>query len=221
MIARGITCLLLVCFLMGCASAPAFFREQAIARATDAARQSAPEVGILEARIDNITAELTTLRDADARLGGGRGPGGYAPGQTPDSPVWWVSVRGFFRYQGIAAPPGSPPICEADERDFIYDARTGEEVGGSMPNTRCAPGVTPMPSTTPSPTPLSLAPAVAPADNGYPPWVGTPVAGSHPRSDQPLPAGIANGDIIEGGNLLWFVWDNTKSRIWFPNGEAT
>ena len=25
-----------------------------------------------------------------------------------------------------------------------------------------------------------------------------------------------NGDVIEGDGLLWFVWQNTKSRIWMP-----
>ncbi len=87
------------------------------------------------------------------------------------------------------------------------------------------PALTPLPSTptavplrtSPTSTQPSLVPTRAEADNGYPPWVGTPAIGPHPRSDQPLPVGVANGDIIASGNLLWFIWENTKSRIWFPN----
>ncbi len=114
-----------------------FSKEQAIARANQEAMQSMPEVGIRQARIDGITAELTTLGEADQRMGGQRGTGGYRPGQTANSPVWWVNVRGYFQYEGMAAPPNPAPVCEADERHFIYDAQTGEYVGGRMPNTRC------------------------------------------------------------------------------------
>jgi hypothetical protein len=50
-----------------------------------------------------------------------------------------------------------------------------------------------------------------------PAWVGTPAEGSPPRSENPLPDGISNGDIVVGpDNLLYFIWENTKSRIWFP-----
>ena len=132
----------LAALLIGCSAPTAtplpFSQEQAIARATQDAKESVPEVGIQQARIDSSAAELITLAEADTRMGGQRGPGGYGPGQTPTSPVWWVVVRGYFQYEGMAAPPNAAPVCEADERDFVYDAKTGESVGGSIPNTRCA-----------------------------------------------------------------------------------
>ena len=50
-----------------------------------------------------------------------------------------------------------------------------------------------------------------------PAWVGTPAAGNPPRSELPLPESICNGDIVLGqDNLIWFIWENTKSRVWFP-----
>lgn len=132
----------LAALLIGCGAPTAtplpFSKEQAIARATQDAKESVPEVGIQQARVDSSAAELITLAEADTRMGGQRGPGGYGPGQTPTSPVWWVVVRGYFQYEGMAAPPNAAPVCEADERDFVYDAKTGESVGGSIPNTRCA-----------------------------------------------------------------------------------
>jgi uncharacterized delta-60 repeat protein len=137
-----LACLVFLALLAGCsaptAAALPFSKEQAIARANQEAKQSVPEVGIQQARIDSTTAELITLAEADRRTGGIRGPGGYSPGQTPQSPVWWIVVRGYFQYEGMAAPPNPAPICEADERDFVYDARTSESVSESMPNTRCA-----------------------------------------------------------------------------------
>lgn len=50
---------------------------------------------------------------------------------------------------------------------------------------------------------------------GQPAWVGTPAPINAPKSDQPLIAGIANGDIVVSGDggLLWFIWENTKSRM--------
>ncbi|MGE5262474.1 MAG: hypothetical protein ACM3S0_03765, partial [Acidobacteriota bacterium] len=64
--------------LIGCSAPTAtplpLSKEQAIVRATQDAKQSVPEVGILQARIDNITAELITLAEADSRMGGQRGP---------------------------------------------------------------------------------------------------------------------------------------------------
>lgn len=50
-----------------------------------------------------------------------------------------------------------------------------------------------------------------------PPWVGTPAEGSPPLSQGRLPQGVENGTIILGeNNLYFFIWENTKSRIWFP-----
>lgn len=49
---------------------------------------------------------------------------------------------------------------------------------------------------------------------------GDPAHGSPAMSDQPLPQGARNGDIVyaDEDGLLWLVWANTKSRIWFPPG---
>ncbi len=140
MITRAIALsIVLVLLSIGCqtTAGPPFSKEQAIAQANRDAQQSVPEVGIRKARIENVTAELTTLGEADRRIGGQRGPGGYRPGQTADSPVWWVTVRGYFQYEGMAAPPNPAPICEADERDFVFDAQTGESIAGQTPKTRC------------------------------------------------------------------------------------
>ncbi|MCL4489268.1 MAG: hypothetical protein M1570_14225 [Chloroflexi bacterium] len=138
-----IACLLFTALLTACGALAGnpfpFSQEQAIARARQEAKLSVPEVGIQQARIDSVTADLITLGEADRRAGGTRGPGGYAPGQTAQSPVWWVTVRGYFQYEGMGAPPNPAPICDTSERDFIYDARTGESVGSRMPNTRCGP----------------------------------------------------------------------------------
>lgn len=54
-------------------------------------------------------------------------------------------------------------------------------------------------------------------DENLPPWVGTPATGSPPHSKKPLPEGVKNGDIVLGQDkLFYFIWENTKSRIWFP-----
>lgn len=150
--------LLVATVVSGCGTAQvpatAFSRDAAIQRATLAARQSAPEVGILEARVDSVTAELITLAEADRRMGGERGASGYAPGQMPETPVWWVTVHGYFRYNALSSRTSTSPVYEAHERGFIYDARTGDEVGERVPWTQLAPT---LPPPTPSPTP-TLAP---------------------------------------------------------------
>lgn len=49
-----------------------------------------------------------------------------------------------------------------------------------------------------------------------PAWAGAVrEPGGKPRSAASLPQGIVNGDIVETSDgLLWFVWENTKTRIW-------
>jgi hypothetical protein len=91
-----------------------------------------PEYAPLETRIDSAAAELITLAEADKRFGGQRGPAGYGPGQTPDSLTWWVTVYGYFRYEGMPFPDGTFPTYEANERDFTYDAQTGESMGSRI-----------------------------------------------------------------------------------------
>jgi hypothetical protein len=77
-----------------------------------------------------------------------------------------------------------------------------------------SPGM-PTPSVTPQ---LDTAPPTAMASPTVilsSPWGGTPALDDPPRSDQPLPPGIVNGDIVDC-DLLWFIWENTMNRIWFP-----
>ncbi|MGB8645516.1 MAG: hypothetical protein WCF84_09780 [Anaerolineae bacterium] len=120
--------------------------DEAIRRARDAAPQSSPEIGIQEARVDTITAELITLAEADRRFGENRGPNGYAPGQTPQSLVWWVAVRGYFKYEGMAAAgDAQAPVYEANQRIFTYDATTGEEIQSSIgPDRLASPSLPPL-----------------------------------------------------------------------------
>ncbi len=127
---------------------PGFSREDAIKRATESAAQSAPEVSILEVRIDSVAAELITLGEADRRMGGERGTAGCGPGQSQDTPVWWVRVQGYFRFESMSAPDAEPPIYEAPERIFVYDAHTGKELGSRMPYAHPA-GVGQAPTATP------------------------------------------------------------------------
>lgn len=125
-------------------SAALFSREQAIAKATEEARLSDPGLGIQEARIDGAEAELMTLGEADKRQGSTRGPGGYPSGTDVGSPVWWVTVKGYFRYAGtpFAGKPVNGvaenvyPIYEASERYFIYYAQTGERNSSGVPHAR-------------------------------------------------------------------------------------
>lgn len=119
--------LFVLAFLAGCSqqqtSQPKFSREAAIKRATEGAKRSEPEVGILEARIDNITAVLITAEDSL-----------HGPGKTTQA--WLVRIRGRFRFEGMPAPDLKTPIYEADERDFVYDAHTGDELESRIPYTR-------------------------------------------------------------------------------------
>ncbi len=135
---RMIGCGLLL--LLGCQQLgkvePPFSHADAIKRATQAAANSAPEVGMLEARIDGVTAELVTLEAADRQLDVRRSPDGYGPNQDKHTPVWWVRVHGFFRFESLGLPGQPAPVFTANERNFVYDARTGEELGGSMPYTQ-------------------------------------------------------------------------------------
>jgi hypothetical protein len=67
----------------------------------------------------------------------------------------------------------------------------------------------------------STTPITSVSNETPPPWVGTPATGSPPQSEHLLPNGIRNGDIVMGqDNLLWFIWENTKSRIWFPGQSS-
>ena len=131
-------------FVTPSATAVPFARDAAIAMARRAARESAPEVGILDARIDSVQAELVA-NEATAwqALGQDSTVGG-------DGPVWLVRVHGTFRYQGMVAPPGQPvQIEETDERDFLISARTGEMLGSHH---RGQPVATPVATRTSGPT---------------------------------------------------------------------
>jgi hypothetical protein len=116
---------LAVAVLVGCGGA-GFSRVLAVERARREAAESAPELGVLEARIDRVSAERITLAEA-----GRRDRSGCAEGHDCEAPVWWVRVQGYFRYEGMPTPE-LEPVYEASERYFIYDARTGEAVGGGV-----------------------------------------------------------------------------------------
>jgi hypothetical protein len=125
-------------------SEPAFSRQDAIRRATQQAQGSAPELDLRDARIDDVTAELITLAEVDQRQTS-QHPSGDGPGRDRRTAVWWVQVTGRFRYEGMRAPgKGSSPLYETNTRTFIYDARTGDPIGGSTgPAHAVTPAATP------------------------------------------------------------------------------
>jgi len=144
----GSALLLIVC--LGCGPSPApgpsFPREEAIPKATVQASAPAPEISPLVVRIDRVTAELTTLGESDQRRGL-QSPNGYGAGRDQNTPVWWVSVAGYFQFQGMPAPGiNAGNLYEADERIFLYDARTGETIGRRIPHSRPVTA-TPVPAT--------------------------------------------------------------------------
>lgn len=121
----------------------AFTREQAVAKATESAKQSAPGMDMLEVKIDRVTTELVERAlfsqnpdlDPQSRV--------YGPNQNADTPVWWVIVEGYFRWQGPPTEAEPAPMYEAFERSFVYDSSTGEELSSGFPSAR--PAVTPLP----------------------------------------------------------------------------
>lgn len=122
---------------------PAFSREQTIAYAKQQAPQSRPEVGMMEARIDEITAELMSLREAYKRMNVGSSA-------TSDAKVWLVVVKGKFVYEGMA-PPGTRQFFESASQFFILDAATGNSDVSGFSRARLV-GVTPLPpELTPTP----------------------------------------------------------------------
>ncbi len=112
-----------------------FSCEEALHRAADAARQSEPEMVIQQARIDSLRAELMTYAEADRRLSSLQGPRS-TPSQDPDELVWFVTVTGDFRYEGMAAAGSyEHPMYEAKERDYLFGAQTGRQIEEIMPAT--------------------------------------------------------------------------------------
>ncbi len=122
---------------------PPFSCGEALQRAAKAAGQSQPEMGIQEARIDSLTAELMTYAAAHRRLASQHG---YrpTPGQDPNQLVWLVTVVGSFRYEGMALA-GSPehPTYEAKERDYLFSAQTGQEIEEITPGSKLVGAGTP------------------------------------------------------------------------------
>jgi Tol biopolymer transport system component len=143
-------------------SAPAISREQVIQLAMEAAGSSAPEVGILEARPEEVTADLLDRREAERRLGTG---GGWS---ADVSHVWWVEIRGYYRYEGVRIPGGKPPVYEADRRIFFYAAGSGRPLGGRIPGFHLTgPGPTPTPAFPPTKPALSARIALVRAGDIY------------------------------------------------------
>ena len=138
--------MLILCLNCGPSSPPAppsFPRDEAIRKATAEASSPAPEISPVVVRIDGVTAELITLGESDQRRRI-QSPNGYVRGQDQNTPLWWVSVQGYFQFQGMPAPGiTGGNLYEADERIFIYDARTGEAIGSQIRHSRsvtAAPG---------------------------------------------------------------------------------
>ena len=78
-----------------------------------------------------------TCSDSASKARRIQSPNGYVPGQDQNTPVWWVSVQGYFQFQGMPAPGiTAGNLYEADERIFIYDARTGEAIGSQIRHSR-------------------------------------------------------------------------------------
>lgn len=93
------------------ATQPTFTKEQIIQKATEDARRSRPELGMQEAQIDEVTAQLS--------------------GST-----WQVHVRGRFLFEGASPPGGKAEILEASEQYLVYDASTGRFISGRISETR-------------------------------------------------------------------------------------
>ena len=115
-----------------------FSCEAALQRAMEAARQSRPELGIQQARIDSLRAELMTYADADRQLGRQHGHRS-TPGQDPNELVWFVQISGSFRFEGMAAAGAAEhPIYEAKECEYLYSAVAGREIEAIVPDTTLA-----------------------------------------------------------------------------------
>ncbi len=157
--------MLSLCFNCGPSPAPSpsLSRDEAIRRATAEASGPVPENSPVVVRIDGVTAELTTLGESDQRRRI-QSPNGYGPGRDQNTLVWWVSVQGDFQFQGMNA--GS--LYEAEERIFIYDARTGEAIGSHIPHSRPV-AVTPGPA-----VPADTLPACPPPVPTLPPEASRP-----------------------------------------------
>lgn len=115
-----------------------FSCEAALQRAMEAARQSRPALGIQQARIDSVSAELMTYATANHQLSMQRGETSIT-GQDPNELVWLVEVAGSFRFEGMAAAGAHErPTYEAKERVFLYSAQSGREIEAIVPDTTLA-----------------------------------------------------------------------------------
>ncbi len=190
----AIAVMLILCLSCGPSSvpAPSFSREEAIRKATAKASGPTLEISSVVVRIDRVTAELTTLAESDQRRRI-QSPHGYGPGRDQNTPVWWVSVQGYFQFQGMPAPRVTAGnLYEAEERIFVYDARTGEGIGAQIPHSRPT-------AATPGPAvPADTLPPCPPSVPTLPPEASRPtVCRTEPsaklydpyRQASPLPGG--------------------------------
>lgn len=115
-------------------------REQAMQRASGDAKLSAPEFGLVEARIDKVDAEMILRTEAEQRFGG------FAPGIDANQKVWWVTVKGKFVYESMPTPDGRP-FYETDNRVFVYDRATGALIMSGGLGASKFLGATPFPPT--------------------------------------------------------------------------
>jgi hypothetical protein len=68
-------------------------------------------------------------RESDRRRGLQSSNGNEA-GRDQNTPIWWVTVAGYFRFQGMAAPTTARVTCTRQPRVFSFDdPRTGHTIG--------------------------------------------------------------------------------------------
>jgi hypothetical protein len=148
---------------------PTFSREEALRLALQAAKASQPEVGMLEARTEAVTAELIDRTEAEKRAGS-------SGLDSSVGRVWYVEVRGYFRYSGMPAPGQSARIYEAERRAFVYAALSGRLLASLFPDAH--PAAAPAsPTASPATPPLPRVAFVRGGDI----YVLDPAAGSQFR----------------------------------------
>jgi hypothetical protein len=137
---RQLMLALVLAGLAGCSQPPpppasVIAQDEAMRVASETAQKSRPEVGMLQARIETVSAELTTLTAADARRGVAE-----SSARVGTAPIWSVSVFGSFQFEGMSsAGTQARQRYEAAEQVFVVDARTGEILGSTIVSARPSP----------------------------------------------------------------------------------
>lgn len=109
-------------------------RKDPVHRVEADAKRNWPGMTMLEARVDEVAAMVITSNEAKQRMGEGVDPA------TGNDPVWWVRVRGYFRYSANGSQAN-----EALERYFVYDGTTGDFIAQWTPPATPTPAATSCP----------------------------------------------------------------------------